>query len=73
MQLRVMSEMQQHLQPVRLGEGRNVGVEVRITPREFLKGWQKLLVQHQAVAAGVSCDDGHSFVECQAESIGIAE
>jgi len=72
MQLRVMPEMQQHLQPVRLGEGRNVGVEVRITPREFLKSGQKLLVEHQAVATGMGGDDGDAFVERQAEPLGVS-
>ena len=73
MKLGVMPEMQQHLQPVRLGEGRNVGVEVRITPREFLKSGQKLLIQHQAIATGVSCDDGHPFVKRQAQPFRISK
>lgn len=58
---------------MRLGEGRDVGIEVRITPREFLKSRQKLLIQHQAVTAGVSRDDGYSLVKCETQPFRISK
>lgn len=58
---------------MRLGEGRNVSVEMRVTPREFTKSGQKLFIQHQAIAAGVSCDDGHPFVKRETKPFWISK
>ena len=70
---RVMSEIQQHLQSMGLSEGGNVGIEVRITFAQVPKSWKKLLMQYEAIAAGVGSNDGHPFVQRQAEPIGVSQ
>lgn len=73
MKLGVMPEMQQHLQAMGLGESGNVGIEVWVTRTQFSERWNEFFIKHEAIAASVGSDDRHSFLQCQAESIGIAE
>jgi hypothetical protein len=59
----MMSEMQQHLQPMGLGESRNVGIEIGITLAQFTESWKKFFVKHEPIAAGMGRDDGYAFLE----------
>ena len=44
-----------------------------VTLCEILKRWQKFLVQHQAIAASMGCDDCGAFVQRQLQSIGVTD
>jgi len=63
MHLGVLAKIQEHPEPIRQGEGGDVGIEVRVISGECVESRQEFLIQHQPVAAGVGGDDRCAFIQ----------
>ena len=73
MDLRVVAKLQQHPEAVGQRQGGDIRIEMRVALHQVLKGRQKLLIEHQSVAAGMGGNDRGAFVQRDAESIGVAD
>ena len=63
MDLRVAAKMQQHPKAIRQCQRGDVGIEVDIAFGEVMQDRKKLLIEYQAVTAGMGGNDGHAFIQ----------
>ena len=71
--LRIVTEMQQHAEPIGQRQSGDIGVEMRVAFCEVLKRREEFLVQHQTIAAGMGRNDRGAFIQCHTESIWITD